>query len=98
MDDPGHHSDGTTPASKIVPFEALQGYVNPDTLKALTFRPFQLKAMSEVQKRVLRLMPYLAGGDLKGLAKEVEGGGSQDVTEDEEGVTRGREDLLVKVS
>lgn len=86
---------------KIVPFEALRGYVNHDTLKALTFKPFQLKAMSEVQKRVLRLMPYLAGGELKGVAREaggVDGGeGAEGVTEDAEGVKRGREDLLVKV-
>ena len=57
--------------------------------------------MSEVQKRVLKLMPYLAGGKLRGVAREArrsdeEEAAENDVQEDAEGEQRGREDLLVK--
>ncbi|WVR04595.1 hypothetical protein IAU60_001605 [Kwoniella sp. DSM 27419] len=81
----------TGPAVEIVPFESLKGKINHDSLKALTFKPFQLKAMSEVQKRVLGLMPQLAGGQLRGSAREeaeASGAAAEQVEE--------REDLLVK--
>lgn len=56
--------------------------------------------MSEVQKRVLSLMPYLSGGKLRGVAREEGREGREpvenDVEEDEAGERRGREDLLVK--
>ena len=90
---------------ELVPFETLKGRINYDTLKALTFKPFQLTAMSEVQKRVLKLMPYLAGGRLRGVARDTAESVArhdakefvkQDVEEDPDGERRGREDLLVK--
>ncbi|KAK8847365.1 hypothetical protein IAR55_005222 [Kwoniella newhampshirensis] len=71
------------PAAEIVPFETLKGKIEYDTLKALTFKPFQLKAMSEVQKRVLGMMPELAGRQSKG-------------EETERVEVKSREDLLVK--
>ena len=88
----------TGPTVDLIPFETLRGRINYDTLKALTFKPFQLTAMSEVQKRVLKLMPYLAGGKLRGVAREEAGESEKenDVEEESEGVQRGREDLLVK--
>lgn len=91
----------TGPKVELVPFETLRGKINYDTLKALTFKPFQLTAMSEVQKRVLKLMPYLSGGKLRGVAREEakhdgEEVKENEVEEDKEGERRGREDLLVK--
>jgi len=84
----------------LVPFDSLRGYVNYDTLKALTFKPFTLSAMSEVQRRVLKLMPYLAGGKLSSVARQSEEDGelvdNPDAVESPEGLKRGREDLLVK--
>lgn len=85
---------------QIVPFDTLRGYVNHDTLKALTFKPFTLSSMSEVQRRVLKLMPYLSGGKLSSVAMQSESEGelidNPDAIESPEGVKRGREDLLVK--
>lgn len=85
---------------QLVPFDSLRGYVNYDTLKALTFKPFTLSAMSEVQRRVLKLMPYLAGGKLSSVARQSEEDGelvdNPDAVENPEGLKRGREDLLVK--
>ena len=56
--------------------------------------------MSEVQRRVLSLMPYLAGGKISSVARQSEQDGelidNADAVEDAEGVKRGREDLLVK--
>lgn len=49
-----------------LPFAALKGRISHNTLKALTFRPFQFERMSEVQERVLGLMPELVGGRLRG--------------------------------
>ncbi|WWC59309.1 uncharacterized protein I303_101860 [Kwoniella dejecticola CBS 10117] len=87
---PPEGSSRTGPAVDIVPFESLKGKIDHDTLKALTFKPFQLKAMSEVQKRVLGLMPSLGGGRLKGQARE----DAEAVGQVEE--AKEREDLLVK--
>ena len=85
---------------QLIPFDSLRGYVNYDTLKALTFKPFTLSAMSEVQRRVLKLMPYLAGGKLSSVARQSEEDGelidNPDAVESPEGLKRGREDLLVK--
>ena len=93
-------SSSVSPKTDLVPFDSLKGYINYDTLKALTFKPFQLTAMSEVQKRVLKLMPYLSGGKLRGVARDSGTGDARevenDVEEDAEGEQRGREDLLVK--
>lgn len=97
-------SSTTNSGVKLVPFESLKGKVNFDTLKALTFKPFQLMTMSEVQRRVLSLMPYLAGGKMQNVKshqeRSSEEGGREtvnnDVVEDAEGEERGREDLLVK--
>ncbi|CAD6580856.1 MAG: hypothetical protein TREMPRED_002853, partial [Tremellales sp. Tagirdzhanova-0007] len=87
----------TGPKVDLIPFETLRGRINYDTLKALTFKPFQLTAMSEVQKRVLKLMPYLSGGKLRGIARETgDEAAETEVEEDSEGLQRGREDLLVK--
>ncbi|WVF69970.1 hypothetical protein IAT40_004755 [Kwoniella sp. CBS 6097] len=83
-------SSKTGPAVEIVPFESLKGRIDHDSLKALTFKPFQLKAMSEVQKRVLGLMPQLAGGQLRGEAREAAEAEGKPLAGKE------REDLLVK--
>ncbi|OCF37370.1 RNA helicase [Kwoniella heveanensis BCC8398] len=83
-------SSKTGPAVEIVPFESLKGRIDHDTLKALTFKPFQLKAMSEVQKRVLGLMPHLAGGQLRGDARAAAEAEGKPLEGKE------REDLLVK--
>jgi ATP-dependent RNA helicase MSS116 len=96
---PAAEADGSKEV-QIVPFDTLRGYVNHDTLKALTFKPFTLSSMSEVQRRVLKLMPYLAGGKLSSVALQSESEGelidNPDAVENAEGVKRGREDLLVK--
>jgi ATP-dependent RNA helicase MSS116 len=47
--------------SPHLPFSALKRRVNHDSLKALTKRPFNFEYMSEVQERVLSLMPDLVG-------------------------------------
>ncbi|WVQ98006.1 hypothetical protein IAU59_005126 [Kwoniella sp. CBS 9459] len=83
-------SSKTGPAVEIVPFESLKGRIDHDSLKALTFKPFQLKAMSEVQKRVLGMMPFLAGGQLRGDAR------AQAEAEGKPLEGKEREDLLVK--
>lgn len=82
------------PPVEIVPFTSLKGRINHDTLKALTFKPFQLAAMSEVQKRVLSLMPGLTESKLRGEAKEAVIAAGEDVEKAEVGA--GRTDLLVK--
>ena len=72
----------------IVPFETLKDKINPNILKALIFKPFQLSAMSQVQQRVLKLMPYLVGGDY-----------GEDTSSDPsiaEVKAKGRQDLVVK--
>ncbi|KAF7329892.1 hypothetical protein MKEN_00252900 [Mycena kentingensis (nom. inval.)] len=43
-----------------VPFSSLAGKVSPETLKAITVKPFQLVNMSPVQSKVLPLLPDLA--------------------------------------
>ena len=57
--------------------------------------------MSEVQKRVLKFMPYLAGGKVAAVVRQSEENGllvdnPDAMEEDAEGLKRGREDLLVK--
>ena len=60
--------------------------------------------MSEVQRRVLKFMPYLAGGKLQSIArddfekapKDLDPVEEVEVDEEAEGLARGREDLLVK--
>jgi ATP-dependent RNA helicase MSS116 len=102
VDDPGAEegSEEAGPKVDLVPFSSLKGYLNYDTLKALVFKPFTLSSMSEVQKRVLTLMPYLAGGKLSSILRQSEVDGqlvdNPDAVEDESGQKRGREDLLVK--
>lgn len=88
LDDPGHPA--SEPLIDTVPFESLKGRINHDTLKALTVKPFKFTAMSEVQKRVLGLLPHLSGGKLRSKAREeAEQAGEVEVKEE-------REDLLVK--
>lgn len=65
-----------------------------DTLKSLTFKPFNLIAMSEVQKRVLGRMPELAGG--KTAMSIVNAETPEETAAREEREKHGREDLLVK--
>lgn len=65
-----------------------------DTLKALTFKPFNLLAMSEVQKRVLGRMPEIAGG--KTSAQLVAAETPEEAEARLEREKAGREDLLVK--
>ncbi|WWD07728.1 hypothetical protein V865_005830 [Kwoniella europaea PYCC6329] len=86
----------TGPSVELVPFESLKGKIDHDTLKALTFKPFQLKAMSEVQKRVLGLMPSLGGGKLRGPAREAAEAEGVVIEEQTSEVGKEREDLLVK--
>ncbi|ODN94369.1 RNA helicase [Cryptococcus wingfieldii CBS 7118] len=73
-------------------FDSLKGRMNHDTLKSLTFKPFKFVTMSEVQKRVLGLLPELAGGKLRGPAKEAAEEQGEPLIDE----TRLREDLLVK--
>ncbi|WVO16479.1 hypothetical protein L204_104156 [Cryptococcus depauperatus] len=101
LDDPGHNPD--EPLVDTVPFESLKGRINHDTLKALTFKPFQFKAMSEVQRRVLGLLPELAGGKLRGKARiDAESSENQEEHQEENQEdnqneeSKVREDLLVK--
>lgn len=94
------------PAPGPLPFAALKGRIAHNTLKALTFRPFQFERMSEVQERVLGLMPELVGGRTRGeLAKmdaaarsEAKGSGEEDDPEvtAETQASGERPDLLVK--
>ena len=89
VDDPGESQVGEVRAKvDIVPFETLKDKINPNILKALIFKPFQLSAMSQVQQRVLKLMPYLVGGDY-----------GEDTSNDAsiaEVKEKGRQDLVVK--
>ncbi|ORX38845.1 P-loop containing nucleoside triphosphate hydrolase protein [Kockovaella imperatae] len=85
---PTSAADASGEKTDIVPFESLQGRINPNILKALVFKPFQLSAMSKVQKRVLKLMPWLVGGQ---YAEDDSGDPSI-----EEVKKRGRQDLVVK--
>lgn len=77
-----------------VSFATLKGRINYDTLKALTVKPFKLESMSEVQKRVLALMPGLTASKLKGQAREEVEARGEDAEQAEKGA--GRSDLLVK--
>lgn len=89
------------PLVNLTPFTSLKGRINHDVLKALTVKPFQLTAMSEVQKRVLNLMPELSGGRLHGdarIAVEAAAEAAQAAGEEVSAEPRGRDDLLVKVS
>lgn len=103
IDNPGPSdpSEPTKPAAQTTPFTSLKGRVDHNVLKALTVRPFQLTAMSEVQKRVLTLMPELSGGKPKASAVEV-GDGGEDVLQTNvlgqkvSTGARGKHDLLVK--
>lgn len=100
IDDPGPSdpSQAATPRAETMPFTSLKGKVNHNTLKALTIKPFQLTAMSEVQKRVLSLMPELSGGK----SAKVEEGAEEEVVrtnalgEKVSSAARGKHDLLVK--
>lgn len=88
---------GTIPkenAPLLMPFHALKGRMDHDSLKALTFKPFNLLAMSEVQKRVLSRMPELSGGVTKPSTVEAET--PEETAARQEREQRGREDLLVK--
>jgi ATP-dependent RNA helicase MSS116 len=93
------------PKVNLIPFETLKGRLNYHTLKALIFKPFTLSAMSEVQRRVLQKMPYLAGGLMEDTVKQTleEGGkdglpldGVEELKEDPALQAQGRQDLLVK--
>jgi hypothetical protein len=94
----------STPAIELTPFTSLKGKVDYDILKALTVRPFQLTAMSEVQKRVLAMMPELAGGKPKRTASGEEGEAPEveellqvnAVGQKVSTAARGKHDLLVK--
>jgi ATP-dependent RNA helicase MSS116 len=92
----------STPAIELTPFTSLKGKVDYDILKALTVRPFQLTAMSEVQKRVLAMMPELAGGKPKRTASEGEAPEVEEVLQvnavgqEVSTAARGKHDLLVK--
>lgn len=77
-----------------LPFTALKGRVDESTLKALTVKPFNLKTMSEVQKRVLSRMPELSGGKTPESIVATET--AEQTAERELREKRGREDLLVK--
>ncbi|KAL1407390.1 hypothetical protein Q8F55_006821 [Vanrija albida] len=81
-------------ADAPVPFATLKGRIDDDTLKALTVKPFTLKTMSEVQKRVLSRMPELSGG--KTPASLIAGETAEQKEARELREKRGREDLLVK--
>jgi ATP-dependent RNA helicase MSS116 len=103
IDDPGPSdpSDASKPVALSTPFTSLKGRVDHNILKALTVKPFQLEAMSEVQKRVLALMPELSGGKPKASAVEVGGGGEGVMQTNVVGqkvstAARGKHDLLVK--
>ena len=48
------------PALEPMPFSALEGKISPETLKAITVAPFNLKHMTPVQEQVLSLLPALA--------------------------------------
>jgi ATP-dependent RNA helicase MSS116, mitochondrial len=81
------------PVSTTVPFQSLKGSVSHDTLKALTVRPFKFTEMSDVQERVLGLMPGLIGVKKRTGEPEVEGEEKIDSNKVGE-----KQDLLVKVS
>ncbi len=69
-------ADVSSPSSADDParaFAALKGKISYDTLKALTVRPFAFTQMSDVQARVLGMMPGLIGVAPRGAAAEVEG-------------------------
>lgn len=94
-------SGSRKPVTESTPFTSLKGKINHNTLKALTFKPFQLTAMSEVQKRVLALMPELAGGKPKASAEAEEQGDGEIERTNALGqkvstAARGKHDLLVK--
>ena len=53
-------------------FQSLKGAVHPQTVKALTVKPFKFEHMSEVQRRVLTRLPELAGASKDGKPVERE--------------------------
>jgi ATP-dependent RNA helicase MSS116 len=98
---PDDTHDGSKPAVDAMPFTSLKGRVDHDILKALTVKPFQLKSMSEVQKRVLALMPELSGGLPKQSAQPIGEAEEAEVQVNVAGKkvstgARGKHDLLVK--
>jgi ATP-dependent RNA helicase MSS116 len=85
------------PRKELARFSSLRGSISYDTLKALTVRPFKFVAMSEVQRRVLGLLPELVGGTKRAHDQPVAGEvveASEQVRES--GETTRKEDLLVK--
>lgn len=44
----------------VTPFSSLAGFVSPETIKAITVRPFKHTHMTPVQEQVLNLLPQLA--------------------------------------
>lgn len=103
IDNPGpsDSSESTQSAPTSTPFTSLKGRVDPDILKALTVKPFKLESMSEVQKRVLSLMPELSGGKPKASAVEIGEAGEEVMQTNVVGqkvstAARGKLDLLVK--
>jgi ATP-dependent RNA helicase MSS116 len=87
-------ASSTGPATQLVPFATLKDRLKYHTLQAVTFRPFNLTAMSEVQRRVLSLMPELAGGKMtaEAIARET----PEETKAREAREKAGRQDLLVK--
>jgi ATP-dependent RNA helicase MSS116 len=89
--------DPIAPPSPHLPFSVLKRRVNHDSLKALTKRPFNFEYMSEVQERVLSLMPDLVGFEERpphGMSKEEFDAGK---TEEERALPPPqKKDLLVK--
>lgn len=57
---------------ELVAFQSLKGAVHPQTVKALTVKPFKFEHMSEVQRRVLTRLPELAGASKDGKVVERE--------------------------
>lgn len=66
-------ADGNVKPPVTDQYASLKPYVNYDTWKALTNKPFHFKTMSEVQQRVLSLLPALADPQL-GDMPDGEGG------------------------
>ncbi|GHJ87287.1 hypothetical protein NliqN6_3689 [Naganishia liquefaciens] len=65
--------DPVKPPNPRLPFSILRRRINHDSLKALQKRPFNFEYMSEVQERVLSLMPDLVGFEERpphGMSKE----------------------------
>jgi ATP-dependent RNA helicase MSS116 len=87
----------TEPLKEVARFASLRGSISYDTLKALTVRPFKLVEMSEVQRRVLGLLPELVGGSKRAEDQPQAGEQVEAATEArEQGEESRKEDLLVK--